>query len=332
MGLLPFPPLFSMDLQNISMALPGQAAPQSIPFPAGPHGNPYGLAGEVTPMAVGVAWTQPMAADPNGALSRPATLAPASSAKIVVNGIGFPVFHAKDFVNLLSGASSGTWKRVRQGDYVGGTNGGYTPLHEDPKGNLFQRLETVSYGGDNGSQLEWVGRSPFGLSQSAMQRHFHAGDRGNVMAGAQGGFTDVNYWPEFDGDGNLTGLTIKSGKREGTCVPYVKGPGGIFTPDPSRAFLREYYTNNGDGHRMLGMIATFAVGWMVDPVTTGEAVIKFMYSLSKDSQTTRPSIAQPSPQLQDPITGLFQTVPPSRERFLAYLPSRTDHRTPSHEP
>ncbi len=68
---------------------------------------------------------------------------------------------------------------------------------------------------------------------------------------------------------------------------------------------------------MLGMIATFAVGRMVDPVTTGEAVIKFMFSLYKDSQTTRPSIAQPSPQLQDPITGPFQTVPPSKGRFLA---------------
>ncbi len=47
----------------------------------------------------------------------------------------------------------------------------------------------------------------------------------------------MNYWPEFDGYGNLTGLTIKSGKRKGTYVPYDKGTGGTFVTDPSRAFL-----------------------------------------------------------------------------------------------
>jgi hypothetical protein len=317
MGFLPVTPLLYMDFANITTAMPGRAPQQPLLFQATPNADAYGLAGEVQPMAAAVAWTQPTAGDLNGTVIRPSTLTPANLGVAVVNGIGFPVFHPKDFINLLADASSGTWKRLRQGDYVGGDNGGYTPLYEDPKGNLFQRLETVSYGGDNGSQLEWVGRSPFGLSQSAMQRHFQAGDRGNVMAGAQGGFTDVNFWPEFDGDGNLTGLTIKSSKREGTYVPYVKGPGGTFAPDPSRAFLREYYTNNGDGHRMLGMIATFAVGWMVDPITTLKDVNEFMFSLYEDSQTTRPSIAQPSPQLQDPITGLFQAVPPSRGPFLA---------------
>jgi len=144
-----------------------------------------------------------------------------------------------------------------------------------------------------------------------MQRYFQAGDRGNVMAGPQGTFTDVNYWPEFDGDGNLTGLTIKSGKREGTYVPYVKGPGGTFVPDPSRAFLREYYTNNGDGHRMLGIIATFAVGWALNPASSIRDFITFMDHLGREAQISRPSIAQPSYQFEDSITGPFRTVPTS---------------------
>jgi hypothetical protein len=79
------------------------------------------------------------------------------------------------------------------------------------------------------------------------------------------------------------------------------------------------------------MIATFAVGWMVDPITTLKVVNEFMFSLYEDSQTTHPSIVKPSPQLQDPISGLLQTVPHPRVAFWL-SPFRTDHRTPSQDP
>ena len=91
-----------------------------------------------------------------------------------------------------------------------------------------------------------------------MQRHFRAGDRGDVMAGPSNQWTDTNYWPEFDANGNLTGLTIKTDKREGTFVPYVKAGDGSFVPSPERAALRPYVTNNGDQWRDIYQLVKWA--------------------------------------------------------------------------
>lgn len=285
--------------------VPGDASPFPVSSPATPE--PYGLAKPGGAVASSVPWTDFATHVPVAMAKRPTPAMQTGS--VVVQGVAFPVFDRADFVNLLLDSPQESWKRVREGEYVGGDNGGFGGFVEDPKGNFYQRLELVHHGGDNGSEFEWVGRSPFGISQAAMQRHFRAGDRGNVMAGPFGGFQDNNFWPEFDGNGDLTGLTVKTGKYEGAFVPYRKGHGGAFVPDPCGAFLRPYNTNNGDGLRALFTVIGFPFRFATSPAVALLNFADLVTGLSRESRVVRPAIAPATCQHVDPLTGPAQVVP-----------------------
>jgi hypothetical protein len=216
----------------------------------------YGLTIDASRHAAVAAWHD---------TSRPMTISspqqaipPAISRGVSVNGAYFPVFKSTDFVNMLKGADAVSWRRVRE-SYEGGDNGGGSVYIPDTNGSLFQRYQMIHPGGDNGSWEEWVNKSPFGISKDAMQRHFRAGDRGDVMAGPKNTYTDNNFWPEFDPSGGLSGLTIKTSERNGTYVPYVKGSNNEFTPEPASSEIRRYYTNNGNFWRSV----IKAVRWIV---------------------------------------------------------------------
>lgn len=296
-----------MNFESFANGFPatGDAGPFPVSTPATPE--PYGLAKPGGAVASAVSWLDFAIPDGGGLAKRPPSVVQADS--VVVNGVAFPVFHRADFVNLLLDSPQESWKRVREGESVGGDNGGFGGYVEDPKGNFYQRLELVHHGGDNGSEFEWVGRSPFGISQAAMQRHFRAGDRGNVMAGPFGGFQDANFWPEFDGNGNLTGLTVKTGKYEGTYVPYVKGPGGAFVPDPCGAYLRGYNTNNGDGLRMLFAVVGLPFTFATSPARALLNFVDLVTGMAQDSRGSRPVITPPGCQHVDPLTGPSHVVP-----------------------
>lgn len=216
----------------------------------------YGLTIETSRYAAVASWhdiSKPMI------ISSPQQAIPSAIGKgVSVNGAYFPVFKSTDFVNMLKGSDAGSWRRVSE-SYESGDNGGGTVYTPDINGRLFQRYQTIHSGGDNGSWEEWVNKSPFGISKDAMQRHFRAGDRGDVMAGPKNTYTDNNFWPEFDPSGDLSGLTIKTSERNGTYVPYIKGPNNEFTPDPGSSEIRRYYTNNGNFWRSVRDV----VKWIV---------------------------------------------------------------------
>lgn len=296
-----------MDFETFANGFP--APGDAGPFPASSQTTPepYGLAKPGGAVASAMPWSDFATPDGGGMAKRPTSAMQAGS--VVVHGVAFPVFHRADFVNLLLDSSQESWKRVREGEYVGGDNGGFGGFVEDPKGNFYQRLELVHHGGDNGSEFEWVGRSPFGISQAAMQRHFRAGDRGNVMAGPFGGFQDTNFWPEFDGNGDLTGLTVKTGKYEGAYVPYVKGRGGAFVPDPCGAFLREYNTNNGDGLRARFTVIGFPFSFAKSPAVALLNFLDLVTGMAQEPRVVRPAIAPSGCQHVDPLTGPTYVVP-----------------------
>jgi len=126
------PPTAPYGLRTLFRAVPGRCDTHQLPLQTPPSTNPYGLAGELQPMAAAIAWPATHTANPNGTVGRPPALLHADMGRVIVNGVGFPVFNRKDFVNQLTDTSSGSWKRLRQGD--------------------------------NGSQVEWVWRSPFGIT------------------------------------------------------------------------------------------------------------------------------------------------------------------------
>lgn len=113
---------------------------------------------------------------------------------------------------------------------------------------------------DPAERERYLGPMGWRITPDAMQRYFGAGNRENVFGsvsgaefGPEASWTDTNYWPEFDEQGNLTGMTIKTGQNAGTFVPYVAGPDGTFTPDFSQASQRGYKTNDRAGNIALGL-------------------------------------------------------------------------------
>lgn len=176
---------------------------------------------------------------------------------------------------------------------------GMQPPRTSPTGDGYTGTPEVSYGQDTPqSRGIWTGTgydysmpgmvkasdihksyrggsNLYGSYEEAMANRYGGGDAGSQMfdtptveyglGGDYGNFTsglNNNYSAQFNPDGTLSGMRIKSGEREGTIVPYVKDANGNYVPNWEGLNTQEWDTNRHNRNRnmALGTIAGMAIG------------------------------------------------------------------------